>query len=156
MKSDDIFLFETHSHSTASDGALEPDELVRLAIKKGIRVLSITDHDTFRGSSLALRFARVLQKPDLIIVPGAEIRTDHGDILVWCEQPYSRFPFELEDLIDWARERNCVIAPAHPYHYGRHNIGRRIVDFIHLFDAVEAWNSRGLPLFTFTLSYLLF
>ncbi len=37
---------ELHCHTTASDGVLSPPALVELALKKGVEVLAITDHDT--------------------------------------------------------------------------------------------------------------
>jgi hypothetical protein len=37
---------DLHSHTTASDGATEPRELVRLAREAGVDVLAVTDHDT--------------------------------------------------------------------------------------------------------------
>lgn len=42
-------MVDMHLHTTASDGALSPTELVERAYEKGIRVLSITDHDTIDG-----------------------------------------------------------------------------------------------------------
>ncbi len=36
-----------HTHTTGSDGKLEPEELIRLAIKKKFKVLGITDHYYF-------------------------------------------------------------------------------------------------------------
>lgn len=42
-------IVDLHTHTTASDGALPPDELVQLAIANGVQMLSITDHDTVSG-----------------------------------------------------------------------------------------------------------
>jgi predicted metal-dependent phosphoesterase TrpH len=39
-------IFDLHSHTTLSDGALSPVELVSRAVEKGVDVLAITDHDT--------------------------------------------------------------------------------------------------------------
>ena len=39
-------VFDLHSHTTCSDGALEPRELIARAAEKGVDVLAITDHDT--------------------------------------------------------------------------------------------------------------
>lgn len=65
---------DLHSHTTASDGALSPRDLVRLAVKHGVRVLAVTDHDSTEGLSEALDEAR--QHPPLEIVPGLEINCD--------------------------------------------------------------------------------
>src|SRR6476660_5575941 len=40
---------ELHCHTTASDGALTPTQLVELAHTRGITTLAITDHDTVNG-----------------------------------------------------------------------------------------------------------
>lgn len=42
-------LYDLHSHSTASDGALSPTELVQRAQGQGVTVLALTDHDTTAG-----------------------------------------------------------------------------------------------------------
>jgi predicted metal-dependent phosphoesterase TrpH len=43
---------DLHIHSTYSDGLCSPDELCRLALKHGIQLLSITDHDTMNGEEI--------------------------------------------------------------------------------------------------------
>jgi predicted metal-dependent phosphoesterase TrpH len=42
-------IVDLHCHSTASDGALSPAELVRYASEKGLEALALTDHDTCEG-----------------------------------------------------------------------------------------------------------
>jgi len=39
-------IYDLHSHTTFSDGALTPIELIARALDKGVDVLAITDHDT--------------------------------------------------------------------------------------------------------------
>jgi predicted metal-dependent phosphoesterase TrpH len=39
-------IFDLHSHTTISDGALTPDQLIARALEKSVDVLAITDHDT--------------------------------------------------------------------------------------------------------------
>ncbi|TRW90857.1 PHP domain-containing protein [Candidatus Methylobacter oryzae] len=41
--------YDLHCHSTASDGALSPTELVRRAHEHGVTSLALTDHDTVAG-----------------------------------------------------------------------------------------------------------
>ena len=40
---------DLHIHSVYSDGLLSPDEICRLAKKRGLGLISITDHDTLAG-----------------------------------------------------------------------------------------------------------
>jgi len=65
---------DLHSHTTASDGALAPRELVRKAAQHGVRVLAITDHDSTDGLREAIEEAA--KPPPLEIVPGLEINCD--------------------------------------------------------------------------------
>jgi len=40
---------DLHSHSTASDGLLKPEELVARAAANGVQMLALTDHDGVSG-----------------------------------------------------------------------------------------------------------
>jgi len=42
-------MIDLHSHSTASDGSLNPRQLLRLAHSIGLSALALTDHDTISG-----------------------------------------------------------------------------------------------------------
>jgi hypothetical protein len=64
---------DLHSHTTASDGALAPRELVKLAARHGVKVLAVTDHDSVSGLPEAIEEAA---KHGIEIVPGLEINCD--------------------------------------------------------------------------------
>ena len=61
---------DLHTHSTCSDGALSPAELMGQAATAGVEVLALTDHDTVAGLDEAQRSAQTL---GLTLVPGVEI-----------------------------------------------------------------------------------
>ncbi|MBI4587720.1 MAG: PHP domain-containing protein [Candidatus Rokubacteria bacterium] len=65
---------DLHSHTTASDGALSPRELVREAARRGVRVLAITDHDS--TEALPDAFDEVAKHPPMTLIPGIEINCD--------------------------------------------------------------------------------
>ena len=73
---------DLHLHTIASDGRLEPEALVRLAVERGLDVIAITDHDTINGVVPALAAAKNL--PLITVIPGVEINTDvpHGEVHV--------------------------------------------------------------------------
>lgn len=50
-------VYDLHSHTTASDGVLTPDELIKRARHRGVNVLAVTDHDTTSGLSDAQKSA---------------------------------------------------------------------------------------------------
>lgn len=65
---------DLHSHTTASDGELSPEELIALARERGLAVLALTDHDTTAGIERAL--AAATQAGDIELIPGVELSTD--------------------------------------------------------------------------------
>lgn len=65
-------VFDLHSHSICSDGFLSPSKLVERAHQNGVKVLSLTDHDTMSGIPEALEAAR---RFGIKIIPGVEIST---------------------------------------------------------------------------------
>lgn len=65
---------DLHIHTTASDGRLTPEEVVRIAAKQGLSVIAITDHDSLAGIETALLAAESV--PSLRVIPGLEINTD--------------------------------------------------------------------------------
>jgi predicted metal-dependent phosphoesterase TrpH len=65
---------DLHTHTTASDGTYAPADLVREAVRRGVRVLAVTDHDSVEGVVPALLTAA--SGPPIEIVAGIEINTD--------------------------------------------------------------------------------
>lgn len=68
-------MIDLHMHTTASDGRQTPDDLVARAWGAGIRVMSVTDHDTMAGVGPATRAA---EPRGMTVVPGIEITSVHG------------------------------------------------------------------------------
>jgi predicted metal-dependent phosphoesterase TrpH len=68
-------MIDLHMHTTASDGRCTPEELVQRAYDKGIRTMSVTDHDTMAGVQPAAAAARAL---GMTFIPGIEITSVHG------------------------------------------------------------------------------
>ena len=62
--------YDLHSHSTASDGTLQPAQLVRAADAAGVAVLALTDHDTTAGVAEARETAAGL---NIEVLAGVEI-----------------------------------------------------------------------------------
>lgn len=63
-------LYDLHSHSTASDGTLEPIALVERAAAQGVDILALTDHDTTAG---LLEAAEAAQQCGIRLIKGVEI-----------------------------------------------------------------------------------
>ena len=70
-------IFDLHTHTTASDGALTPAELIQFAAGQNVDCLAITDHDTLHGYE-QLDFQKIA---GLKLVVGLELSTSwqgHG------------------------------------------------------------------------------
>jgi predicted metal-dependent phosphoesterase TrpH len=64
--------FDLHCHSTASDGALSPKEVVQRAKQQGVTSLALTDHDTINGQKEA---AEAALSNNINYIPGIELST---------------------------------------------------------------------------------
>ncbi|MDR1081078.1 MAG: PHP domain-containing protein [Deltaproteobacteria bacterium] len=63
-----------HSHSTFSDGTLEPYQLVAAAASAGLTGLALTDHDTTEGTELFLEAGK---RRGFLAIAGTELSLDY-------------------------------------------------------------------------------
>lgn len=61
---------DLHCHSSCSDGALSPEDLLQRAADKGVACLALTDHDTIGGQTRALEAAK---QHNIHMVTGIEL-----------------------------------------------------------------------------------
>lgn len=71
-------LVDLHTHSTFSDGRYTPAQLVREAMAKGLKVLAVTDHDSWNGVEEAQKEAAALGN-SLRVITGVELGTQYAD-----------------------------------------------------------------------------
>ncbi|HYM11610.1 MAG TPA: PHP domain-containing protein [Bryobacterales bacterium] len=106
-------MIDLHSHTNKSDGSLSPAELIDLACRRGLRTLSITDHDTVEGYDEAAPCARAA---GLELLCGVELSTKfHGQTVHILGYFFHRPPGEifrehLHCLQTARRERNTRLA----------------------------------------------
>jgi predicted metal-dependent phosphoesterase TrpH len=65
-------VIDLHAHTNHSDGKDTPTELIENAVRAGVQVLAITDHDTVSGWDEAIRAA---QNFGIGLIPGIEVST---------------------------------------------------------------------------------
>ncbi len=65
---------DLHIHTSFSDGALTPDQVVTVACQAGLRAVAITDHDAVGGVEIA---AACGQQNGLEVIPGVELSVTH-------------------------------------------------------------------------------
>src|SRR5690554_477731 len=89
-------LSDLHIHTTYSDGAFTPDEIIEMAREKGIRYISITDHDTM-GAYGNLQ----TEYEDITVITGVEVSTYYRalelHILSYFHDPFNEALLMLLD-----------------------------------------------------------
>lgn len=88
---------DLHLHTTASDGTLSPNELVYAANENDLKIISITDHDTIEGVSIAKQVADSL---GITIISGLEIssRYHNGTLHILGYDVDIKSPYLIEKL----------------------------------------------------------
>lgn len=72
-------MIDLHTHSTVSDGTDSPSELVAAAVRAGVDVVALTDHDTTIGWSEA---AEAATREGIALVRGVEMSCARGGVSV--------------------------------------------------------------------------
>ena len=93
-----------HCHSTASDGALPPAELIRRAHEHGVQTLALTDHDTIEGLPAAHEAAAAL---NMRLLNGVELSCLWGGATIHI----LGYDFALDDP--------AIVAATQSLHRGR-------------------------------------
>ena len=135
---------DLHIHTICSDGRSGAEEIVYEALKKSIRILAATDHDTFKGYYLLKRYLEN-KSISIVLVPGNEVRSDLGDLVILCGEPLddASIPRRALELVDYAHQNNCVVYAPHPYDPMRLGVGDHVRTL--KIDAIEIFNATAPP-----------
>lgn len=87
---------DLHIHSIFSDGEKTPEEIVTIAKKAKMDVISITDHNSVDGVERGLIAAK---KEGIELIPGVELSTRHGKERVHILGYFSEKDYKNTDLI---------------------------------------------------------
>ncbi|UGV40908.1 PHP domain-containing protein [Methanococcoides orientis] len=130
---------DLHVHSCFSkDSNADIDSILEFAKKNGLDGVAICDHDTREGGLACARRARELGS-DIIVIPGIEVTSSKGHILVLDPDGDIESGMTPEKTIERARELGGVVIIPHPFKITSHGIG--YVEGLDA-DAVEVLNSR--------------
>ena len=98
---------DMHFHSTCSDGTDSPEALVRLGKKRGLVVMSLTDHDTMTGVPV---FLSMCKRYGIRGVSGVEISAEYPTTLHILGYNYkvesAEFQSALQRIQAYRQERN--------------------------------------------------
>ena len=68
------------------DTSNSPQAIVETAITKGLKIISITDHNQFLNSLYAVNYAKN-KDIDILVIPGIEVSTTQGHLLLYFDKP---------------------------------------------------------------------
>lgn len=68
------------------DTSNSPEAIVETALTKGLKIISITDHNQFLNSLYAVNYAKN-KNIDILVIPGIEVSTTQGHLLLYFDKP---------------------------------------------------------------------
>ena len=110
-----MFRVDFHVHTVFSnDSTIGPRLLVEQLHKHAsIKGIAVTDHNTLDGYDQVAKMARVYR--DLVVLPGVEVGTDKGDLILLDVEEAPKVPATLDSVVDFARARDGIVVVPHPY-----------------------------------------
>jgi len=136
---------DLHSHTIYSrhafwgrDALGTPEQSIRMAIRRGLDGLAITDHQTVRGGFAGKAWAKS-NRPDFLVLPGTEIRTIKGDIVALGVDEDVPDNMSVDETVDRIHDLNGVAVAAHPY--AAFIFRRAVKDEAVKADAIEVFNA---------------
>ena len=129
--------YDLHSHSKySSDGILDPQKIIKVAIKKGLDGIAVTDHNTIRGGLEAKEY----ETNEFKVIIGSEVMTNKGEVigLFLSEEIKSN---NFYDVVDEIKAQNGIVVLPHPFDEWR-NASFPVKEDAKYIDNIEIFNSR--------------
>src|SRR5712692_1512363 len=108
-------LADPHCHTVASDGMVTPAELVEAAVKAGLDLIAITDHDTMAAARDVKERG---EAAGLAVVMGQETTTAwpaQTHILGWFLQKPIKRSMSVEDTVAAIHDQGGLVIIPHPF-----------------------------------------
>lgn len=128
--------FDLHIHSKYSyDSFLSPATIIKIAKKKGLDGVAVTDHNTIKGGAEALK---INKDKDFQVIVGSEIKTEYGDVIgIFLNEEIKSQTFM--QVVEEIRDQDGLVILAHPF---RKNIVFP-TDLLKYVDLLEGFNARS-------------
>jgi hypothetical protein len=110
-----VAVADPHCHTTASDGMVSPAELVEAALKAGLDLIAVTDHDTM---ALVRETIERGEAAGLTVIAGQEVTTKwppQTHIMGWfLDKPIPR-GMSLDDTVAAIHDQGGLAIVPHPF-----------------------------------------
>ena len=135
-----MFKMDSHIHSKYSpDSKSKLEDIFKVAKKKDIEIIGISDHNTVEGSKKAQKLSKDY---NLLVIPSIEVSTLEGHILGFgCEENIKR-DLQAAETIDLIHDQGGLAIIPHPYCFYRHGLLCKENYKELKIDAIETKNAR--------------
>lgn len=133
-------IIDIHIHTAefSDDSILPVEEAILKAKALHLGGICITDHGSMGILEIAGKLSR---KYGILVIPGVEVLTDMGDILVFGARNIPMSDIGAEELIAEVSQKGGVTVSAHPFRDNGRGMGERMRTTAGL-SAVEVLNGR--------------
>ena len=107
-----IIDLHTHTYPKSDDSFIDINDLVVEARSRGLDGICVTEHDSFWPQD---EITAISVKHNFLVIPGAEINTDSGHVLVFGLDKYIFGMHNPEFLQKVVETAGGVMIAAHPY-----------------------------------------
>lgn len=132
--------YDLHTHSKYSlDGLMEPEIIVKTAMKRRLSGIAVTDHNTVKGGLETKKFADA----DFEVIVGSEIGTERGEVIgLFLSEEITSHTFV--EVVEEIKEQGGLVVLPHPFDKLRGNGVNPTDEDAKLVDYIETFNSRCL------------
>jgi predicted metal-dependent phosphoesterase TrpH len=114
----DTVAADFHIHVNFSqDSIITPKNLVKIAQKRAISVIAVTDHNCFEGAKSTLKEAKDTNAA-IMVVPGMEISSDHGHVIALFIQEKIRSK-KYDEILEEVDNQDGLVVIPHPCKKGQ-------------------------------------
>ncbi len=124
------------------DSMASPGDVVKLAVRRGLSAIAITDHNEVIGVQEVLEEVRRLSA-DLTVIPGEEVKTAQGDVIGLFINERIPKGMDASETVDRIKEQGGLVVVPHPFDRKmRGALGNAVLDILEKIDYIEVMNGR--------------
>jgi predicted metal-dependent phosphoesterase TrpH len=130
-------IFDLHIHSKFSgDSAIEPAIILKVAKKRGLDGIAVTDHLTIKGG---IETRKMNTDPDFYVIVGSEVETDDKADLIGLFLTEDIESTNTADVITEIKVQGGLVLWAHPFRFGKNVLSGDVIPQV---DLIEGFNSK--------------
>jgi hypothetical protein len=133
---------DLHVHTRHSACALlKPEEIERIAVRRGLNAVAVTDHNRIDGALEVLRLAKTIK-----VIVAEEIKTSQGEIIGYFLKEQIQPGLAPLETVRQIRKQGGLVSIPHPFDRLRSSrlSLQALQSIIHELDMIEVFNSRDI------------